>query len=324
MQVHCVIGFLCFAGFAALVTAAPSESKEFILASRAIPVEFIWRGRGGQVAESAEWLRQYLISVKLDFRDNLTAVANNTDFQRAVILLRNPAIIAGLSPEDLASAIFRQPASQYRSILVGILNEIWSTDPRVVAAYQVALARKDPLAVRDIHEPASSKIWSAEFVELLVAIVETRTANRPPWLDEYSMDLLDRHYADWAGKKEAISPRLFRAVTGQLNTRDPFLWKAQVRMLAFTRDAMAISLLRPYLQNQTLVNNAAMESSGQFVSTRMCDFAHDAILHVLGQSGEYGTLQSGIRKVRDSDRVDEYWPEWDRQNAALAQDLATR
>ena len=70
--------------------------------------------------------------------------------------------------------------------------------------------------------------------------------------------------------------------------------------------------------------NATSESSGGFVSLRKCDYAHDAILRILGEPGEYGTLQGWVRKPAYRGSVDQFWPEWDRQNAALYQRLAGR
>jgi hypothetical protein len=103
-------------------------------------------------------------------------------------------------------------------------------------------------------------------------------------------------------------------------------------LLAYTHDPAVIPELRPFLDNKTLVFDGRVESSGQALSTRMCDYAHDAILHVLGETGEFGVLQrGGFVSINDpaatgmgnSGPHNWIWPRWDSENAALAKYLDT-
>jgi hypothetical protein len=312
------------------------ESHQVALAGQRVPIEFVWRGKGQELEAESKWLTEYLARPAWSFRDGLGTVAANSDFQRAVVLLKNPVIIAGLDPRILCSAIFRQPSSEYRDILVGILDEIWSGDPRVTAAYRQALSAGDATAVTDLHARHGTHLWKAEFVDLLVRLAEV--GHKPPFLvhpgnithdDTFlvprALDLLDRHYADWAGSREVIAPRLFKALDRPLADLSPDWWQSQVRMLAFARDPAAIPALRPYLNDRRpLSDGPSMQSSGGFLSLRRCDYAHDAILHILGEPGEYGTLKGWVRRPGLGGPVTQFWPEWDRQNAALYQRLAGR
>ena len=313
---------------------------EVALAGQPVPIEFIWRGRGQEVEAESKWLTEYLARASLSFRDGLGAMAANSDFQRAVVLLKNPAIIAGFDPRTLCSAIFRQPSSQYRDILVGIVDEIWSGDPRVIAAYRQALSDGDASAVTDLHARHGRHLWRAEFVDLLVRLAEVGV--KPPFppyppdvsvgaltrdetfMVQHALDLLDRHYADWADRRGVIAARLFRALDRPLASLEGDWWPNQVRLLAFARDAAAVSVLRPYLNDRTTVFDASLESSGQFASWRRCDLAHDAILRILGERGEYGTLTGDVRRANYRGSFTQFWPEWDRQNAALDKRLAGR
>ena len=316
------------------------ESHEVALAGQPVPIEFVWRGNGQELEAESKWLTEYLAKASLSFRDGRGAVVANSDFQRAVTLLKNPAIIAGFDPRILCGAIFRQPSSEYRDILVGILDEIWSGDPRVNAAYRQALSAGDATAVTDLHARHGTHLWKAEFVDLLVHLAEVGLkppfATPPPNIsldaltrDDTSMvrralDLLDRHYADWAGRREVIAPRLFGVLNRPLADLSPDWWVSQIRMLAFARDPAAIPALRPSLNDRMTLFDARVESSGGFLSLRKCDYAHDAILHILGEPGEYGTLKGWVRRPDHRGTFTQLWPEWDRQNAALDKRLAVR
>jgi hypothetical protein len=245
-----------------------------------------------------------------------------------------------LGPEDLLNAIARSK-NRTRETLARLLNGVWATDPRVVARYRQYLVHASKETVHDLNYYLP-EVWADDFVTPLIGVVENKSR------DEYSlraiaMYLLEKHYPVWA-KDTTIGPHLSRALreesayvggktgpaTLQFLSADPDKWSRQVQLLAYTHDPAAIPELRPFLGNQTLVSDGTIESSGQALSTRMCDYAHDAILHIMGEPGEYGILRHGgfvaigdpaATGMGNSGPHTWIWPRWDKENAALAKRL---
>jgi hypothetical protein len=295
-----------------------------------------------------------------------SSTSKTADFQRAITLLQTTAVAKEINPEDVMGAIDRSK-NVPREILVRLVDHMWAKDGRVLAYYRQALINGNEAAASDLNHYASH-IWANDFVEPLIRLgtdpIGDKTlpvvSNAPPLVrlgmgsteitkHRQVVELLDKHYSVWAGDA-TIGPRLHRALeeepasvgpwnnarsgkaTLQFLCADPVRWGMHVQLLAYTHDPALITELRPYLDNSTLVDDGTMESSGRALSTRMCDFAHDAILHILGEPGEFGTFEGNglvYLKVPDPEATgmgnegphNWIWARWDKENAALAKRL---
>jgi hypothetical protein len=246
-----------------------------------------------------------------------------------------------------------------------MVDRKWAQDPRVIDRYGRALAEGDGAAAQDLVEGAPH-VWSDAYIESLIRMVELGKGDTDAamtlldrhcgaWAKDKTIGsrlrqaLLSRNpnwkillaratgvyraslaLADTPLRKDVnggtilSNPVYSDAVRDGLNT-----WRLQVRWLAFTHDPMVVSDLRPYLQETTPV--LGMLGGGAYsmgeISIRASEFAHDAILHVRSEPGEFGTLKNSNGLIVPKDiwmwhgDPAEFWPLWDADNASLIRRL---
>jgi hypothetical protein len=271
-----------------------------------------------------------------DFSPNLTELENAHLLQ----LLRDPKVAETMSRE-LAMAALKQrelegsrPSFQYYA-LMDVLNRRWPHDPVVIAFCREALATRGREAIFELWSPLPG-IWDDSLLEPVVRLIEKTAADSAAvrWFVIYdALDVLDRHYSAWA-TNTSIPPRLSKAVLmlfpSLANAARPSpkpgdqMWCNAVGMLAQTRDAGMIAVIRPFLKDEVVAGDGMVwiaRGSG-IQPLRACDETAVAIRKLLGDAdspdGGYGMSGGFVPKPGTSYPK---WHEWDKKIGELQKRL---
>lgn len=217
-----------------------------------------------------------------------------------------------------------------RNALVALVFTRWPKDPMVIAFYQDALATRGREALEDLATFSDSP-WDDSYAELVTALIEK---------DAFSdillrgVELLDRRYSSWA-RNPAIGPRLTKAIVRVGPKRLVNGSYNYLRLLGLTHDRGAITVLEPFLDDQTIEGFTTFSSNMPYGVTpmRYSDLAANAIARLLGEPQLVDSHKRAAMPAESRNQLTPVkpippgpypeWSEWNRKIVALKERLKT-
>lgn len=210
-------------------------------------------------------------------------------------LLEIKEVADSLTVDELLSNLnSRRGSLDGRDLVVGMIAQRFTDDPKVVSYYLERISANDQTAMSDLYR--NPKIWNPAWIEALVANYEEKG-------DFAALSVLGLHRKDWGAD---IAP----AIAGVFIKNDPLLgkkpaslsghelyeWGNHAAVAGMIGDKSLIPLLAPALDDTRVLERpmTAMDLPNSVSVYRICDKALSAILTILDGNAEAAFKQAGV------------------------------
>jgi hypothetical protein len=196
-----------------------------------------------------------------------------------------PEVTSSLTVDELLDALKgRIDSVDGRNLVVWVIGQRFSADPKVVAYYSERLWAEDRLALSDIE--ADLQLWNPAWIPPLVANFE-KTVN------DDALQTLGYHRGDWLTNEQDVS-RLSAALllhhpilaqdTSTLTAEKLNQWKEVANQAGIVGDKGLVRVLAPALDDKRIIPNNPFNQALTPPENRVCDWALLAILTILDGS----------------------------------------